>query len=164
MPAPAIPAARASLPWRPERGCQNHASSQVSGGTSRHSALASAGVVKMTVRLSARRQTATGRAGQATGNGLPHLAGDLDRQPGEHDAPSNHLLPGPGVVSTHAPPVPAGRRPALPREPGPPRADATPRPSPARAAGRHAPRPCHAERHLTTGVASLVRVNVSLVL
>jgi hypothetical protein len=79
-------------------------------------------------------------------------AANLDRQPGEHDAPSNRVLPVPGVVPTHQPPVPASRRPAVHREPGPPRACATPRPSRTRAAGHHAPRPYRAQRHLTSGV------------
>ena len=120
-----------------------------------HPAAASASVAKVTVRLSARRQTATARAGHAAGNCPPHPVEDtnLDRQPGEYDTPSNRVLPGPGLVSTHRPPVPAKRRPALHREPTPPRACATPRPSRTRAADRHAPRICHAERHLTSGVA-----------
>jgi len=109
----------------------------------------------VTVRLSARRQTATARAGHAAGSCPPHPAEDtnLDRQPGEYDAPSSRVLPGPGLVSTHQPPVPATRRPAVHREPTPPRARATPRPSRTRAVGRHAPRICRAERHLTCGVA-----------
>src|SRR5262249_61252065 len=57
------------------------------------------------------------------------------------------------MVATHESPVPAGGRPALPPELGPPRARATPRPSPAGTGRRHAPRDCHAERQLTTGVA-----------
>ena len=80
-------------------------------------------------------------------------AANLDRQPGEHDAPSNCVLPVPGVVPTRQPPVPASRRPAVHREPGPPRACATPRPSRTRAAGPHAPRPHRAQPHLTSGVA-----------
>ena len=80
-------------------------------------------------------------------------AANLDRQPGEHDAPSNRVLPVPGVVPTHQPPVPASRRPAVHREPGPPRACATPRPSRTRATGHHAPSPYRAQRHLTSGVA-----------
>jgi len=108
----------------------------------------------MTARLSARRQTATARAGHATGSCPPHPADDTnrDQQPGEHDAPSSPVLPGPGVVATHRPPVPANRRPAVHREPAPPRAPATPRPSRTRAVGRHAPRSCRAERHRTSGV------------
>ena len=120
-----------------------------------HPAAASASVAKVTVRLSARGQTATARAGHAAGSCPPHPAEDtnLDRQPGEYDAPSSRVLPGPGLVSTHQPPVPATRRPAVHREPTPPRARATPRPSRTRAADRHTPRICHAERHLTSGVA-----------
>src|SRR5215470_10151527 len=103
-------------------------------------AAASASVAKVTVRLSARRQTATARVGHAAGSCPPHPAEDtnLDRQPGEYDAPSSRVLPGPGLVSTHQPPVPAARRPAVHRDPTPPRARATPRPSRTRAVGRHA--------------------------
>jgi len=121
----------------------------------RSGALKSASVAKVTVRLSARRQTATARAGHAAGSCPPHPVEhtNQDRQPGEYDAPSNRVLPGPALVSTHQPPVPATRRPAVHREPAPPRARATPRPSRTRAADRHAPRICHAERHLTSGVA-----------
>jgi hypothetical protein len=78
---------------------------------------------------------------------------NLDRQSGGHDASSNPVLPGPGLVANHRPPVPARRRPAVHREPAPPRARATLRLSRTRAADRHAPRICRAERHLTSGVA-----------
>ena len=112
-------------------------------------------VVQATLRLSAGRQTAT--AGPVMLLAAVHrtrrTAANLDRQPGEHDAPSNRLLRIPGVVPTHQPPVPASRRPAVPREPGPPRTCAPPRPSPTSAAGHHAPRPHHAQPHLTSGVA-----------
>ena len=111
-------------------------------------------VVKATLRLSAGRQTATARAGHAVGSCPPHPADSCKPRStaGEHDAPSNRVLPVPGVVPTHQPPVPASRRPAVHREPGPPRAYATPRPSRTRAAGHHAPPPYRAQRHLTSGV------------
>jgi hypothetical protein len=119
-----------------------------------HRAAASASVAKVTAPLSARRQTAT--PGPVTLLAAVHRTVDdmnIDRQPGEYDAPSSRVLPGPGLVCTHRPPVPATRRPAVHREPASPRARATPRPSRTRAAGRHAPRICRAERHLTSGVA-----------
>src|SRR5262249_61260312 len=80
--------------------------------------------------------------GHAAGSGPPPPADEpnLDRQPGEHDAPSNPVLPPPGLVSPHQPPVPAKRRPAVYREPRPPRARATPRPSRTRAADPQTPR------------------------
>ena len=120
-----------------------------------HRAAASASAANVTALVSARRQTATARAGHAFGSCPPHPVEDMniDRQPGEYDAPSSRVLPGPGLVSTCRPPVPATRRPAVHREPTSPRARATPRPSRTRAAGRHAPRICRAERHLTSGVA-----------
>jgi hypothetical protein len=112
-------------------------------------------VVKATLRLSAGQQTATARPVTllAAVHRTRRTARNLDRQPGEHDAPSNRVLPVPDVVPTHQPPVPAKRRPAVHREPGPPRACATPRPSRTRPAGHHAPRPYRAQRHLTSGVA-----------
>src|SRR5215469_163786 len=76
------------------------------------------------------------------------------QQPGDHDARSKLLLPGPEL----APPQPAdpARYPAPRRLPGPPRPPAltSPRPPRTRAGRPRPPRRRRAERYLTTGITA----------